>query len=140
MKLILGDNEKYVIRFDRGDEVIGELQAFCEERSIFAGSFQAIGGAGEVVLSYYNLETKEYEDVELKEKNLEVIGVSGTISVQNGKVIVHAHGTISGRDLVPKAGHIKKLLISTTSEVVLTALKGKVERKHDDATGLNLID
>ena len=139
MKLILKDKNTYILRFDRGDEMVQGLKDFCRDEGIQAGGVMAIGGAGEVILSYYNLETKEYEDMEMRGKNLEVIGVVGTVSVHNEEIVIHIHGTIAGKDLIPKAGHIKKMIISTTAEVVLTALKGKIERYYDETAGLKLL-
>lgn len=139
MKVILEDKNISVLRFDRGDEVIQGLKNFCVEKGIQAGSVTAIGGAGEVVLSYFNVKTKEYEDMEMRGKNLEVVGVVGTVSVHDEEIVIHVHGTIAGEDLIPKAGHIKKMTISTTAEVVVTAFKGKIERYYDETTGLNLL-
>lgn len=115
------------------------LTAFCAEKGIKAGHLTGLGSARETVLAYYNLDTKEYEGTPINER-VEVIGVVGNVAVKNGsEVVVHAHGTIADQGLVPKAGHIQKMVVSATVEVSLTALQGEVNRGFDEDTGLTLM-
>lgn len=138
MKIILSQGNIYVLRFDGGDEVMGGLAAFCKERGINASQFSVIGVVKEVVLAFYNLQTKSYEDHEIRE-DVEVSPVQGNIAVMDGELVVHAHGSFANRNLEVKAGHVKKLIVSTVCEVVLTAFDGEMKRGYDDATGLNIL-
>lgn len=138
MKVISGETGTFVIRFDRDEEVVAGIAAFCEEKGIAAATFQMIGASRSVTLSYWNLVTREYEE-HLVEKDLEVTGVMGNVGMLDGKRIVHAHGTFGDRDLSVVGGHVKALVVSATMEVVLTALPGEIVRAPDEATGLNLM-
>lgn len=138
MQLINGEVGTFVIRFDRDEEVIQGIADFCAEKGITAASFQMIGASKLVILSYWNLETKEYEEKTI-EKDLEVTGILGNVGVLDGKQIVHAHGTLGDRDFSVVGGHVKALVVSATMEVVLTALPGSIVRRPDEKTGLNLM-
>ncbi|MBM3284028.1 DNA-binding protein [Candidatus Gottesmanbacteria bacterium] len=139
MKLITDENKKYILRFDRNEEVMEALALFCKKQGIDAGYFWAIGAASEVVLSIYNLASKDYRDKVIR-GDIEVATVNGNISKLKDKIIVHAHGTFSDEKFQSFAGHVKKLVVSFTCEMVLEELKEPLRREPDRKTGLNLLD
>lgn len=139
MKIILQDNHKYVFRFDPGDEVIEELKKFAERQGIGAAFLYGIGAARDVVISYYDLDQKEYRDQNLKAR-LEIISLLGSISKFKNETIVHAHGCFADRNYQTHAGHVKKLIVSATCEILLNILEGKINRELDKKTGLNLME
>ena len=127
-----------LIRYDPGEEVLSSLTTFCSERSIFAGTFSGIGAAKEVVLSYYNLPHKQYQDTTINE-DVEIVSLLGNIATMDGKVVVHCHGSFGDSEYTPKAGHVKKLIVSATCEITVQVLQGKLERAYDEKTGLNIL-
>ena len=138
MKIVLQEKDRYFLRFETGDEAISVLTDFCYREAINSAYFTAIGACSEVILSYYDLENKKYEDHEFK-TDLEITSVTGNVGILNGAIAIHAHGVFSGADMVGKSGHIKKLIISATGEIMLQKFEGKIERAYDEKTGLNLI-
>lgn len=138
MKIVSANNNSYVLRFDKGEEVAQGIMDFCATHSIAAAWVQLLGATDHVVLSYYNLQTKKYEDHELRE-DLEVTSVAGNLGMLDGKPILHIHGTFASRDLSVKGGHIKSLVVSATVEVHVRPLSGEIQRAYDPATGLNLM-
>jgi predicted DNA-binding protein with PD1-like motif len=138
MNVILQDNNISLLRFDKGEDVFTELSSFTERKHIMAAVFTALGAAGAVTLSYYDLIKKEYIDRDLKE-DLEIVTVTGNIGRMDEKQIVHAHGIFSNRDMQTFGGHIKKIIVSATCEVTLTKLEGNITRGFDEETGLNLM-
>lgn len=138
MKTIVTQSNILLLRFDQGEEVIKLLQHFCQENRITSGSFHALGACGEIILSYYNLETKMYEDKTIKE-DLEIASMVGNIALMNNEVIIHTHGVFGRQDLSTLGGHIKKLVVSATCEVTLTTFEKEFTRSYDEKTGLNLL-
>jgi predicted DNA-binding protein with PD1-like motif len=138
MKVIISDKTNRVLRFDRGEEAVSTLVEYCEENNIKAAWFSMLGATGELILSYYNLETKKYEDHPIKQ-NLEVVGITGNVGSLNGKLMLHAHGSFSDQNLSTVGGHIKSLTVSATLEVFLIILQGEIIRVFDEDTGLNLM-
>lgn len=138
MKIIIQKNELMVLRFDVGDNLFETLEEFVKSNNINSGNFSAIGSAKEATLSYFNLETKQFEDQKIIE-NIEIVSLSGNIAWMNNEPIIHAHGVFSKKDLSTFGGHVKKLVISATCEVVLNTFNEQIFRKHDGITGLNLL-
>lgn len=139
MKIIREENSTFVLRFDAGEDVISGVEDFATTRGITGAHFSVIGASQEVLLSYYNLDTKQYEDFPVAER-LEIAGVSGNIALRDGVVVAHAHGTFSNSDFSVVGGHIKRLIISATGEVILHRLVGVLTRSYDEVTGLYLLE
>lgn len=138
MKQLFIDNSSYVLRFDKNADVFAELLQYCKDNSISAASFSGIGAAGQVILAYYNLAEKTYEDHTIQE-DMEIVSLLGNVSLLNGTPAIHAHGSFSKKDLTLIGGHVKKLIVSATCEIVLQKLNGTLRRAKDAETGLNLL-
>ena len=138
MKIILQDKNKYVLRADVGEEMIGALQEFSRKEGVDAGEFFAIGAAKELKLGWYNVDAKEYTWKELKEK-LEIASLLGNIARKGNEVIVHSHGSFSNQQIHLVGGHVAKLVVGAACEIVLEKLEGRIEKVYDEETGLNLM-
>lgn len=138
MRVVLKSLDKYILRLDPKEEFIERLKNFAEKKRIQAGTFYALGSTEELILSWYNMDKKKYEDKTFREK-LEVISILGNIARMGKEIVVHAHGSFSDRNMKMIAGHIKKMVISATCEIVFTKLDGELKRKFDKKTGLNLL-
>ena len=139
MKVILQDNNEYILSCAKGEEIIQELTRFCEEGSIEAAKFTIIGAINEVELAWYDVHNKKYETKTLKE-DLEIAGLFGNIAVMDGNTMVHNHGVFSDRDMKVYGGHVNKAVVAAACEGMLTKLIGKIERKYSEEIGLNLMD
>ena len=138
MRCVIANEKICVLRFDPGEEVIAGLITFCEEKKIRAASFTAIGLSSEVMLSYYRMEAKKFEDHKLT-KELEIVGMNGNVSVCDEKTIVHAHGTFSDENLQVVGGHIKRIRVSLTCEVSLHLIDGEIKRTFDPIANTRLM-
>jgi len=139
MKLILKDAHRYVIRFDYDEEFISVFKDFCEKNGIVAGFFTGLGATSDVDLQSFDLDTKEYAKQNFKEI-MEVVNLTGNISKKDAETIIHCHGSFGRENFETLSGHVSRLIVSATLEVHLTVLDGKMERKLDAFTSLNLMD
>lgn len=139
MQIILQENNIYVLRFDRDEEVIEALGGFAAGKNITAGFFFGIGACDETILSFYDIDKKEYIDQNIKE-HLEIANLSGNIAVLDGKTVIHSHGVFSDSTMRAYAGHVKKLVVSATCEVVLKKMDGEMKRAMNKDIGLNLLE
>lgn len=138
MKFILKDESAIIIRFDKGEEVIEGLKKIAVEERIYAAWFSGIGAAMETILSYYDTKRKEYQNREYKE-DMQIASLLGNIGLTEGKPAIHCHGTFSDRSMKTVAGHVKKLVVSATCEIMLTVLEGSIEREYSEEIGLHLM-
>lgn len=138
MKIILKNDRRYILRFDKGEEVFENLKKFLIEQNIQASYFSGIGACGLAELAFYNSETKNYLKREFKEE-FELLSFTGNSAVLNNEITLHAHAVLGKRDFTTIGGHVFKLVISATCEIFLIKLDGKMERVLDEQTDLNLL-
>jgi predicted DNA-binding protein with PD1-like motif len=122
-----------------GDEAMASLEAFATERQLKATQFTAIGAFARVVVAYFDWTSKEYQHIPIDEQ-VEVLSLVGDISVENGKPKIHAHVVVGKADASAHGGHLIEGHVRPTLEIVLTETPGHLQRRHDRASGLNLID
>jgi predicted DNA-binding protein with PD1-like motif len=132
------DNE-FIVRIERGEEVVETLTRFVREKGITAGVISGIGAVRETTLGYFDPETREYVN-ELFEDSCEVASLNGTAGRFDGEAVLHLHATLADRHHAAKAGHLFSATVSATVEARVIRLPGVLERKKDDFTGLNLLD
>ncbi len=137
MKLILQDQNRCVLRLDKDEDVMAALPAFMGEQGIAACSIEGIGSASQVEMGFFNVHTKEYHKRNFLDY-FEIISLNGTGAVQGGKPTVHLHGMFGRSDFDTVGGHVFKLVVAATAEIVLTRLEGQLERKNNPDVGLNL--
>lgn len=138
MKLILRAENKYVLKVNVGEDVIGQLQEFCREEKIEAGKFFAIGASKKLKLGWYDVDAKEYTWKEFNEK-LEIVSLLGNIAWKEDDVIAHAHGSFSDQQMQLVGGHVAKLVVGAACEIILEKLEGHIEKAFDEDIGLNLM-
>ena len=138
MKIILKDNNAYILSCLRGEEIMSELKKFAEKNKIHAASFSTIGASQEVELAWYDVDIKEYTVKVFKEK-LEIVSMLGNLSVMNGDIIIHSHGVFSSKEMKTMGGHVNKAVVAAACEITLQKLEGKINREYSKEIGLNLM-
>lgn len=138
MQQVHQDGSTIVLRFARGEEVIGALRDFCQQRGIAAAEFRAIGACSAVTLSFYDLAAQTYRDQMITEE-LEICGLLGNVSRLDQAVVIHAHGTFSDRQGNVRGGHVKRVVVAATCELFLTVVDGELRRVPDPEVGLPLL-
>ena len=129
----------YIVRLERGDKIIENLKKFCSDNDIKLGYFSGIGALDDVELAHYIVENKKYTSKVFKQP-LEITNLTGNIATMDNEVYLHCHVTLGDDGMRVIAGHLVEGKISATCEIVLVALNDRIDRKHDDSIGLNLLD
>jgi predicted DNA-binding protein with PD1-like motif len=132
-----GDRTWAVI-FQTGEEFSAGIREFAAGHGLTASSFTAIGAFQEVVLGYFDWETKDYRRIPIREQ-VEVLSLIGDIAAREGKPQVHAHVVVGKADGTAHGGHLLEGRVRPTLEVILTETPKRLERKHDPESGLALI-
>ncbi len=140
VKRLQSDRETtYAIIFDTGDEVISGLTSVAKEYQLDASHFTAIGAFQAATLGYFNMETKEYDEIPISEQ-VEVLSLVGDVALNEGEPKIHAHVVVGRQDGTTRGGHILKATVRPTLEVILTESPSHLQRQTDPETGLALID
>jgi len=135
-KLIDG---KWLVRIERGEEIVESITKFLNEQNIRAGSISGIGAASKVTLRYYSMVDKQYHGKTF-EGEFEIASMNGNVSVMNGKIWPHIHIVLGDIEYQCFGGHLESGIVGVTCEVVIDPLNAELVRFADDDTGLNLWD
>lgn len=129
---------RFILRIDRGEEVVATLKKFCADQNIALGSVTAIGAANRATIGLFNTKTKRYQSTELT-GDFEITGLTGNVSTMNGEVYLHLHATLSDADYHTFGGHLNAAVVSGTCELIIEVIDGAIDRELSDDVGLNLL-
>lgn len=132
-------SDGYLLRVERGEEVLAALRTLMQREEIGCGSVTGLGAVGTARLGYYVLEERSYLERAL-EGPFEVVSLVGTLSWHEGEPFPHVHVTLSDADFRTLAGHCFEATVSATVELRVRAESGRVERHDDEEIGLHLMD
>ena len=134
---VFGD--PYVVRLQRGEEVLACLRELCEKESISLGTVSAIGAVNHVVVGVYRVDEQKYV-ANTFDGVMELTSLMGNITEKDGEPYLHLHATFG--DLTGKVigGHLNEAVVSATCELFVRKVEGHVGRRLDPETGLNIFD
>lgn len=134
-----GERRTFAVVLDTGDEVMSCLSNFAEQQSISAAQITAIGALSDVVLTYFDVDKKEYVPNPVNEQ-VEVASMIGDVALDpKGKPTVHIHLVVGKRDGTALAGHLGEGHVRPTLEVIINESPAHLQKVHDPNTGLALI-
>jgi uncharacterized protein len=134
-----GEERTYVLVFDTDDEVASGLAEFARAEGLDAGRLSGIGALSDATLGFFDWETKSYVEIPFDEQ-VEVLSLVGDIASKDGAPEVHAHLVVSDATGRARGGHLLRAFVRPTLEVVVVESPAHLVRRHDDASGLALID
>ena len=132
--------DTYVVRLDRGEEIIASLTELCAKENIVLGSIEGLGAADHVVVGLYNVGKKEYHKTEFNGP-MEITVLTGNVSRKDGEVYLHIHINLCDEQMRLLGGHLTECRISATCDLFVRSIPGQVNRRFDaDDVGLNLYE
>lgn len=131
----------FVLKLERGEELVATLTDFCARRGIGGAIFSGIGAVEKVKIGYYDLPKRAYFFRDEPEV-FEVASMQGNVALVDGKPLIHAHAILSRCDETCECigAHIREAYVAVTLEVFLTPLSVPLSRKFDEDIGLKLLD
>lgn len=131
--------DTYVVRMDRGEEIVERLLALAEAEDIALASVNGLGAVGQVTVGVFSPTQKTYKANEFQ-GDFEIVSLHGTLTTQAGRPYGHFHMSFGDGEGRVYGGHLNRAVISATCELVVTVLPGRVERRMDPQVGLNLLE
>lgn len=129
---------KYLVRLDKGEEIVSSLTDLVKKENIRLGRVSGIGAVNRAVIGLFELDKKEYHKKEF-EGDFEVLSLSGNISEMDGQEYLHFHLTFGDKDFNVYGGHLNEAVISATGEVIIDVIDGTIDREYNEDLGLNLL-
>lgn len=122
----------------KGEDLVAFITGLCVANNITKASVQVIGALERARVSVYLQDKREYVEIAY-DQPMEILAAPGSVSLKDGKPIVHLHlclGDMQGRAY---GGHATAGNIIFAGEVLITPLPGApLVRGYDEATGLPL--
>jgi predicted DNA-binding protein with PD1-like motif len=134
----VGEVKTYAVIFSKGDDAVSGLTEFAEKYKVKSGHYQAIGDALSIEVGWFDYDRKEFLVHKLGEA--EVTSFTGDIAWIKGEPVAHTHMTASVKDGSVKGGHLFKLIVGPTLEVIVTAEPTPLYKKYNEEFQANLID
>lgn len=128
---------RFVVRIDKGEEIVRTLKEFCKNNGIKLGSITGLGATNKAKVGLFETETKKYISRELT-GNYEIAPLYGNISTMNGEIYLHIHINLCDKKQNSFGGHLDYAYVSATFEAVIDKIEGEIEREFSDEIGLNL--
>ena len=140
-KLLFDKNglKTFALVFAKGEEAKESLMRFAAENRLHGAEVTAIGAFSEVTLGYFDRQKKSYREIPMKEQ-VEVLTFAGNIVEKDGKPMLHAHVVVGKIDGTAHGGHFLQGRVWPTLEMIVSEMPAHLRRKHDQETGLPLID
>jgi predicted DNA-binding protein with PD1-like motif len=127
-------------RLPHGKDLVAAVEDFCGGHSVQTGIFSIIGAVASATLGAYDQRQQVYVTVQ-KSGPLEIVHLTGNVSLKNGKSTVHAHGVFADIDCQTVGGHVFSETLVFAGEIFLQELLGPpMVRTYDEGTGLFLWD
>jgi predicted DNA-binding protein with PD1-like motif len=133
------DERTYLVRFQRGEELIANLTSFCAKHQIKNATLSAIGALEDPTVAHYNINTKKYSEKKL-EGIFEMTGLSGNVAIFEGKPVAHCHTSLSDESMNAYGGHLIQATVSATVEMTIVIYSANFEKKMDDSVGIKVFD
>lgn len=128
--------KQYVIRLEKGEEIVSSIKDLCVKENIKLGSLSGIGAVNKVTAGLFKTGEKKYVS-RTYEEDMEIVSLGGNVSRMNGETYLHFHISVANEGGV-RGGHLTEAYISATGELVLTEIEGTVDREYSGGIGLNL--
>src|SRR5438270_11095287 len=113
------DDNTYIVRLEKGEELLTTLSVFLKQQHIGNATFSGLGSLESPSLAHYDVATKKYTEQHL-EGIYELTSLIGNVAWKDKQPIIHPHVTISDQNMKVYGGHLVKSLVSATVEVTIT--------------------
>ena len=131
--------DTYVVRLNKGEEVIESLKELCSEEEIKLAEVTGLGASNLVEIGVFNVKTKEY-NTKVFEGMFEITSLVGNVTRKDEDVYLHLHINFGDPEGSVFGGHLVRARISATGELIVRKIDGEVGRKLSDEIGLNLLE
>ncbi|MBD3170768.1 MAG: DUF296 domain-containing protein [candidate division Zixibacteria bacterium] len=132
-------NNGYLLRLDKGEEVVSSVLNFVEDEGIGSAMVTAIGAVTDCVLGYFDRERKTYLNKNFNDI-YELVSLNGNITFFDGKPVLHAHVCLGNPHFEIFGGHFFSGMVAVTAEIFIIETGSRITRAHNAELDLNLID
>jgi len=128
----------YLFKLPKGKDLLEALADFCHDNQVKCGIVSVIGSVANATIGYYDQTKKRYEKTTINAP-LELLSLSGNISIQDNRPMVHAHVMLSDGEYNVTGGHLMLGTKIHVCEAYVQEIVGEPKvRRTDKVTKLAL--
>ncbi len=127
-----------VVSLPRNAEIIPSLIEVLRKKNMPSASIWGIGAVHDIVLGYYDLDTKTYTRIPLP-GGWELVSCHGTVSTKDEDFIAHLHVVVSNIKGETRGGHLFEGKIHAAGEFVILPGSIPMKRNYNENIGLPLL-
>lgn len=128
----------FLVVIKKGQPLIETLTQCLTDAHVESASFHGLGALKDPTIAYYDLVHKKFVDKKFI-GIYELVSLNGNLTNTQDQKTLHIHVGLGDEEYHMLAGHLKSAEVGVTAEISVTPYTGKIERKYDIETGLNLI-
>lgn len=127
----------YLFKLPKGKDLLEELIDFCHDNQVKCGIVSVVGSVSNATIGYYDQTKKKFEK-SLFDEELELVNLTGNISIQDNRPMVYAHVTLADNEHNVVGGRLMAGTKIFVCEAYIQELVGDPKvRRNDKVTKLN---
>ncbi|MBR3632136.1 MAG: DNA-binding protein [Elusimicrobiaceae bacterium] len=128
----------YIFKLPKGKDLMESLAVFCHDNQVKCGIVNVIGAVENATISFFDQSKKKY-DKKVIAQPLEIVSLSGNISIQDNRPCVHAHIMLADKESQVFGGHLLPGTKIFIGEAYIQELVGEPKvRRMDKVTKASL--
>ena len=116
------------IRLETSENILETLQEICRKEKIYLGTVEGFGGVSYLKMGIWNNGANQYDYMEAENRSMEILNLSGNISMQDNSPVLHVHVTAADYKFHVFGGHLVKGIVKNLAEITIHADEGSVNR------------
>lgn len=129
---------RLLVRLDLGEELVKCVTEIVREHKVEGAWVSGVGGTTSAQIGYFHRVRRKYVFRHVRDV-VELVSLSGDISWIGDEPVLHLHAVVTDRRNKAYGGHLKRLEVGATCEVLIAPLGESLTREMDPAVGLPLL-
>lgn len=129
---------RLLARLELGEELVKCVTDIVREHTVESAWISGVGGTTSAQVGYYHRVRRKYVFRHVRDV-VELINLTGNVSWVGDKPVLHLHAVVTDRRNKAYGGHLKRLEVGATCEILITPLGEGLTREMDPSVGLPLL-
>lgn len=117
-----------VVRLETGDDIHGSIREICKSENVTMGTITGFGGINYIKVGIWNNQKEDYDYLIVDDCNMELLNLTGNISVLDGEANTHIHVTAADNNFRVFGGHLVEGIVQNLMELYIYAGEGRIDR------------
>ena len=135
MRVMKAGERLFMVRVDRGEEVVVALLTFATEHAVRSAAVTGLGAVERARLAYFDASAKEYLTRDFPEVT-ELVSLTGNLGLFEGRPFLHAHVVLSDREYHCRGGHLVSAIVAVTGEFAIQVGVAPLLRQANPELGI----